>query len=554
MFDSIFSRRSEAIDCEEVGHTTYSGFPVPPIEKGLPKVVESICPECIQVIPARLYEEEGKVFMDKTCPQHGYFKDLYWSDVKLYLKAEEWAFEDGRGLLNPLVKNGTRCPKACGLCNMHVSHTVCGNLDLTNRCNLSCPVCFANANEAGYVCEPSLEEVRVMLSAYRNERPVPASVVQFAGGEPTIARHFFEAVRMAKEMGFSHIQVATNGLKFTDLDFARRAKEAGLHTLYLQFDGLDDGIYKFTRGRPLLKEKEKVFENVRKVGLKIVLVPTVVKGVNDHQVGEILKLAIENMDIMSGVTYQPVTLTGRIPPEERGRMRYTLTDLAHDIYKQTGLIDPYEDWFPAGCLAPFSRLSAALRGKEMVTITCHPHCSLATYLFIDAKRRATPITRFVNIPALLKEMDRLARQASSTPFKSYTKFKAFLSFKRFFYEDKAPEGLTFVKFLQTLDGLTNKEMGRGERDGSYTYKSLMVGGMHFMDAYNYQIERVRRCIVHYAAPNGKIYPFCTYNSGPTYRDKVEKRYSVPLSEWRQGKGHRPRGNLIRVEEVGVRDG
>lgn len=543
MLGSIFGRRESAVPiCQSDGHTTYSDFPVPPIEKGLPKIVESLCPECATVINARLFEDDGKVWMEKSCPDHGYVKDLYWSDVKLYLWAEEWAFEGGRGLLNPLVKNGVRCPSACGLCNMHVSHTVCGNIDLTNRCNMSCPVCFANANEAGYVCEPSINEVRRMLENYRAERPVPASVVQFAGGEPTIARHFFEAVQMARELGFSHIQVASNGLKFCDLEFSRRAKEAGLHTIYLQFDGLTEDIHLYTRGRKLAVEKRRVFENVREAGLKIVLVPTVLKGVNDHQLGDILKLAIENVDIISGITYQPVTFTGRIDQETREKTRFTLPDLAHALEEQTGIVDAYSDWFPAGCLSPFSRLSAALRGKEMVTITCHPHCSLATYLFVDEKKRATPITRFVDIPNFLVDMDRLARVARPSFLgKSYTRFRAFKSFHRYFDESKAPEGLTFIKFLQTLDGLTNKEMGRGERDGIYTFKTLMVGGMHFMDSYNYQVERVRRCIVHYSAPNGLIYPFCTYNSGPTYRDKVECRYSVSLDDWRKGKRHREKG-------------
>ena len=168
---------------------------------------------------------------------------------------------------------------------MHTSHTGLANLDLTNRCNLTCPVCFANANAAGYLYEPDFEQVRMMLQALRDEKPVAGRIVQFSGGEPTIYPRFFDALRLAKEMGFSHIQIATNGIKFQSLEFAQQAKEAGLHTLYLQFDGVSDDVYQRTRGESLWEKKLKCIENVRKAGLKIVFVPTIVKGLNDHQIG-----------------------------------------------------------------------------------------------------------------------------------------------------------------------------------------------------------------------------------------------------------------------------
>ena len=222
--------------------TTHSGSPIRRIQKGLPKITTSLCPECTEKIEAVLFEEDGKVIMEKTCPQHGEFRDVIYSDVKLYLKMEEWTFGDNRGVENPAIPEATECPDQCGLCSMHTSHTVLANVDLTNRCNLTCPVCFANANTAGYLYEPDLEGVRTMLQALRDERPVAGRVVQFSGGEPTIHPRFFDILRMAAEMGFSHIQAATNGLMFTNLEFAIQAKEAGLHTLYLQFDGVSVGV------------------------------------------------------------------------------------------------------------------------------------------------------------------------------------------------------------------------------------------------------------------------------------------------------------------------
>src|SRR3954470_3068437 len=200
--------------------TTYSGSPIAPLQKGLPKTTQSLCPDCGAIIDARLFDDGGKVVMEKHCANHGDFRDIVYSDAKLYLKMEEWSFGDNRGLENPGVTNATRCPDDCGLCNLHTSHTGLANVDLTNRCNLTCPVCFANANVAGYVYEPDFELVRKRLQALRDERPVPCRIVQFSGGEPTISPRFLDVLRMAREMGFSHSQVATNGIKFTDFAFA----------------------------------------------------------------------------------------------------------------------------------------------------------------------------------------------------------------------------------------------------------------------------------------------------------------------------------------------
>lgn len=511
--------------------TTYTGSRIDPIHRGLPKITQSLCPECIRIIEARVFEEKGKVMMEKTCPQHGYFKDVYYGDVRLYLKMEKWNFGDNRGLSNPNIPNATRCPDQCGLCSMHTSHTSLANIDLTNRCNLTCPVCFANANAAGYLYEPTLDQVRKMLLALRNERPVAGRLVQFSGGEPTIHPHFIEILQMARDMGFSHIQIATNGLMFTDLEFAQRAKEAGLHTLYLQFDGVSDDIYLRTRGERLLEQKLQVIENVRKAGMKICFVPTIVRGLNDHQIGDIIKVALENIDCVSAIAFQPVSFTGRISRRELEAKRFTMADVALAVHAQTGICDPVDDWFPLSCVAPFSRLASALRGEETTTLTSHPHCSMGTYLFVDPNKRAVPVTRFVDIGAMLQEMEMLARKVRPAGLKLYTKVQAWNALRKHYYEERAPEGLSFNRFLQTLQGLMDKEYGRGKAEQqNFTYKTLMVAGMHFMDLYNYDIERVKRCIIHYAAPNGLIYPFCAYNSGPCYREKIERKYSMPFEK------------------------
>ncbi len=165
-------------------------------------------------------------------------------------------------------------------------------------------------------------------------------------------------------MGFSHIQAATNGLMFTSLEFAQQAKEAGLHTLYLQFDGVSDDVYMRTRGEALLEKKMQCIDNVRKAGMKICFVPTIVKGVNDHQIGDIIRLAIDNIDVVSAISFQPVSFCGRISRAELEEKRFTQSDFAHAVIAQTGICEPYEDWFPLSFIAPFSRLIGALRGDR----------------------------------------------------------------------------------------------------------------------------------------------------------------------------------------------
>jgi 7,8-dihydro-6-hydroxymethylpterin dimethyltransferase len=511
--------------------TTYTGAAIRRIPKGLPKITQSLCPECRKLIEAVISEEDGKVIMEKSCPEHGSFKDVVWSDVKLYLKMEDWVFGDNRGLTNPTVTDAKVCPDDCGLCNMHTSHTGLANLDLTNRCNLTCPVCFANANAAGYLYEPSLDQVKAMLDNLRAQRPVAGRIIQFSGGEPTLHPNFLDAVRYAKQVGFSHVQIATNGIRLTDLEFAQQCKEAGVHTLYLQLDGVSNDVYMQTRGEALWEKKLQCIENCKKADLKIVFVPTVVKGVNDHQVGDILKLALDNIECLSGISYQPVAFTGRIAKHELAAKRYTLPDLAIDISRQTGITNTYEDWFPLSCVTPFSKLLSALRGEETTTLSSHPHCALGTYLFVDQNHKAMPVTRFIEVGKMLQEMDMLARKAGKARVKFFTKLNAWNALRKYFHEDRAPQGLTFTKFLQTLQGMTDKDYGRGasEKQG-FTYKTLMVAGMHFMDSYNYDVERVKRCLIHYAAPNGMIYPFCTYNSGPCFREKIERDFSTPFDK------------------------
>ena len=516
------------------------------LAKGLPKRTESLCPECKIVIPAIIENVDGKAVIKKKCPEHGKFESVYWSDAEMYLRSERWAF-DGIGVESPAIKDATTCPDNCGLCNLHLSHTCLANLDLTNRCNLQCPICFANANASGYVYEPTFDEVVGMLEVLRNQLPVPTKAVQFSGGEPTVYPRFFDVIKRASEMGFAQVQIATNGIKMArDESFAQRCVDSGLHTVYLQFDGLKEENYIQARGKPLLDIKLKAIENCRNTKprpLATILVPTIVKTINDDQVGEILNFAIDNRDVVRGVNFQPVAFTGRISQEERERQRYTLSDLAKDLEKQTGFLSK-DDFYPVPFVTPISELISVIKGEPQMAFTSHPHCGLATYVVISENGERTPITKYVDVEGLMKTMLERSEEWDNmlhrTAFKVGSKLKSEKGkqkslaknihkyFGEHLKEEELPGGATLSDILASV--ITE---GDKKSVGEFSWRTVFVGGMHFQDDYNYDIERVKRCVIHYAVPDGRVIPFCAFNGGPTYRKEIEEKYSIPLDEWRK---------------------
>lgn len=507
--------------------TTYSGTPITPVKFGLPKEIDSICPECYEIIKATLYSEDGKVWIKKNCLEHGDFKDIFYGNVDLYYKCEDFWFGDGKGVQNPPITKATVCPEQCGLCNMHTSHSGLPIMDLTNRCNLTCPVCFANANAAGYLYEPSYDEVVKMLENLMNQKPVRADRVQFSGGEPTVRPDFLDIVRKAKEMGFYYVQVNTNGIKMADFEFAQAAREAGVQNIYLQFDGLSDEIYKKTRSKQLLEYKLKTIENARKVKIDVILVPTLVKGFNDNQVGEIVKFAVKNHDVISGIAFQPVSFVGRYSQSHILEKRYTLADLAFDIEKQTGYINALRDWFPIGCTSSLSKLGSALSGNPLFTLSLHPHCSQGTYMYISRDGSVKPVSEFIDMPNFLREVEALSRELKPSRFTLLSKIKVLSRVKKYYNEDKAPDGLSFEEFLKSLDGYQdiNKRRIYSNNGHGQEFGNIFIAGMHFMDAYNFSVERVMRCVIHYTDPKGHLYPFCAYNALP-YRKKVENKFKL----------------------------
>jgi len=493
------------------------------------KKTKSLCPECLKVIEANIYEKDGKVLIEKTCDEHGHYVDTYWSDYEFYKWAEPFR-HDGLGLSNPHTKSKNGCPYDCGLCENHKTSTLLANIDITNRCNMRCPICFANAAAAGYVLELSIDQITDILTRLANEKPVRCWAVQFSGGEPTIRDDLPEIITKAKELGFTQVQVATNGKRFIkDQEYLKNLKAAGLSTIYLQFDGVTEKPYIAARGYNALPEKIKAIEGIRKAGLSsVVLVPTLVKGISDDQVGDIVRFAFDNNDVVRGVNFQPVSFAGRIDKNELEKMRITIPDLARLLEEQTDGEITKDDLYPVPCMAPISEFLSEWKKEPQLTFTCHEHCGVGTYLF-KVKGRILPITQFVDVDGFfgyLKDMTEKLKEGNGKMTKAKITLKLTKNIPKFIDNSKAPPGVNLRNLL--LNVLSNGTIGD---TAAFHRNTLFLGSMHFMDPYNFDIERVRRCGIHYGLPDGRIIPFCSYNS--IHRPKFEKEFGIPIEEWRK---------------------
>lgn len=508
---------------------------------GLPKKTMSLCPECSKAIEATIFEKDGKVFMEKTCPEHGTTTDIYWSDAKKYLEAEQFA-KDGTGLRNSFDKNLKDGENVNVVIDGHridmLSPTALANIDLTNRCNMKCPICFANAMDCGYVYEPDFETVCKMLDCLRAEEPIKCTAVQFSGGEPTVYPKLVEVIAAAKERKFAQVQIATNGIVFAkDYEKLKQCAQAGLNTIYLQFDGLDDDIYMRSRGRKMMVVKEGVIANCRKLreetghSPSIVLVVTTVMGLNNNDIGNILKYAIKNRDVVRGVNYQPVAFTGRVTHEEVSEGRITLTDVARSVCEETGYTT-MDDWYPVPVVSGISNYASIILGSNKITFPTHPHCGLATYLFISEDgSKVIPMPEFMKVEEFVKGLDEISSVAEKSRFKKLTAIKVEKLLKKCLIEENMPEGLSKKHLIMTLLGIMSKKSKKTL--AGFSWGMMYVGAMHFQDHFNYDFERVRRCSIHYVTPDCKIIPFCAYNSGIELRQETEKKFSISLQEWKE---------------------
>lgn len=529
------------------------GGPLPKIadNEKLVRATHSLCPACYRLIPAAIVERNEKLYMKKVCPEHGEFEDLYYGDVGMYYKFDYWEYE-GRGPKVPYVNLDSVCPFNCGLCPMHHQQTALLNLVITNRCDLSCWYCFFFAEKAGYVYEPTLEQIKLMIDQLKKQGKT--MVVQITGGEPTLRENLIEIIRFLKENGVKHIQLNTWGGTFAKMyledpekaiRYARAIRDAGVNTIYMSFDG--------TNRKTNPKNHWEVpytFEVFRKAGISsVVLVPTVIRTVNDDDVGNIVKFAARNMDIVRGVNFQPVSLTGRMKRNLRMKFRITIPDIIRKLEEQTNGEIPKDTWYPIGVAVVFSDLVEALTGQEQFEMANHPVCGAATYVFVEWKGSEPhyiPLSNFIDLEGLLEYLKESADDILQEGRNKYwVALKAFYNIRKFIDKEKGPKDFDIVKMLFKIIVEHNYETL-----GEWHYRTLFLGMMHFMDLYNYDVQRVMRCDIHYSTPDGRIIPFCTYNVlNDLYRDKVLKEYQIPIEDWIKKYGEDSIGESMKYKRM-----
>ncbi|MFX0098191.1 MAG: radical SAM protein [Candidatus Hodarchaeota archaeon] len=530
--------------------------------KELLRKTKSVCPECLKQIDAYIaiddLDGEDTVFMRKVCSDHGFFEDIISRNPPEYIRNQKY-YHDYITIENKcnMKDTGGGCPHNCGMCSEHKSSPCIALIDVTNRCNLACPICFANANAKGYIVEPTLDELRQIMTHFVNIKPIPPVLLQLSGGEPTVRDDLADIIRMGKELGFVEVMLTTNGVKLGARNGAAYIKElmdAGMNAIYLQFDSATDPeVWKKTRGVDLTKLKRRVIENCRKVGFTgVELVPTIAKGVNDHQIKAIMDFARENRDIIAGVVFQPVSLCGRIDNEQIRELRYTTSDLARAVADAADLPEQYI--YPIPATSCMTKLMAWYDYGAKFTMASHPDCGFATIMCVDPKtNKWMRIEDWFDVDGLLDWSDEVWKMVEKNEWPNMaqkvigpiakllgdqiggiinqaTDFAYRKAIKTYFMAGA-------MRFLKGIDGpiqefiplmLSPKlETSAGFFEHS---NNLMISSMHFQDVYNFDTERVSRCLVHYGVidPDDRTkvlqVPFCAMNS--IHRESIEKKLAI----------------------------
>ena len=492
----------------------------------------SICPVCYQdgninKIDAKIVEDNKKVYITKVCEKHGSFKDIYFGDVDLY---KRWMKFKVTGQPAPDVK--VKVFDEPALYKEHRSQTVLTNILVTNRCDLRCSYCFMNAGASGRVYEPTLDEIKELLIQARKARPLGSKAIQITGGEPTIREDLLDIIKMAKEIGFSHVQLNTNSIKLAESEeYCRQIKAAKVNTVYMSFDGVTKAT------NPWIDFNNKAIENLRKVNLKIVLVPVLIGDKNIQEAGKIVRFALDNMDIIRGVNFQPVSFCGRITKikdEKREKQRVDYVRMLESIEKEFDGQISRDDFYPVPFVFPISKLIELLKGETQVEFTAHPGCGGATYIFME-KGKPLPVTRFIDVEGLLDFVDKESKITG--PLKKIRIASAFLrSIDKFVDYNKAPQGFNLKKLLKDAALGGSYDSLRG-----FHYKSLFVGSMWFQDAFNLNVDRLERCVIHYTTEEG-IVPFCAYN-GIGIGEEIRDKHSLPIAEWEEKTGRKIKDDL-----------
>ncbi len=541
---------------------------------GWPRETDSLCPKCVPEIrqqildgkvpveilrnekvgeiKATVIERDGQILMVKDCPIHGHFEDVMSTDPAFFKHLED--VFPGRDIRahndEKLHDHGTSTVT-------HGRGSVL-TIDLTNRCNMMCDPCFMDANQVGFVHELSWEEIKTLLDNALTIKPRRQLSVQFSGGEPTLSPYFLDAVRYCRKVGYQSVQAATNGIEFAKRpEFAKQAAEAGLRYAYLQFDGIGNEANSHRAVGNLFDVKLRAIENLYSAGVDIVPVITLINGVNNEQVGAVVRFALDNPKKIPFLSFQPVSFTGRdeaITDERRKAQRYTLANLAHDVKNQTGLGEPVRDWFPISFMSTFSDFADLVHGPNadwgQLSCGCHPNCGVGMAVMCDKETKEyRPVTAFLNADRLARDVAKINDGARS---KRMSVIGVSLALLRNYNPYEAPTHFRLSDLIAKFDkcfGMSKKsqtgaygkvtgdrtmadiEKRRGDR-----WNFLFIAGMWFQDLFNYDFRRTEQCIIPYATQEGEI-SFCAYNTGVGWRNIVEKMHmTATLTKWYEENG------------------
>ncbi|MDR1299376.1 MAG: radical SAM protein [Oscillospiraceae bacterium] len=424
------------------------------------KTTRSVCPVCLRSLDAQIVRRGDDYYLEKTCGEHGAFSVIVWRGRSP--APGDW----GRAKEPPKRERAPDCPNECGLCQGHLQKTCCALVEVTMRCGLHCPVCFAGSGEPDVRGDPS---VALLYSRFKKLTSAGSTFVQLSGGEPTVRDDLPEIVSAAKKAGCEHIQLNSNGLRLaSEPEYARALARAGLDFVFMQFDGTRDDIYEKLRGKPLLAQKKAAIDVCSKLYLGVTLVPTLVPGINDGNIGDILAFALKKSPAVRGVHFQPISYFGRYPAPPDNADRITLPEILRAIESQT---------------------SGKVKASDLAPSACdHPRCGFHG--------------DFVVLPnMLLKLTKKSSGGASGCCDDAHLKNRKFVA--RRWKRERAPETVSASGGIADESGAVDMDSFL-ERVKSHGFT---ITCMAFQDAYNLDLERLRQCSLH-VFDGRRTVPFC----------------------------------------------
>lgn len=433
---------------------------------------ESLCPVCLKKIKAIIWikdhELDQETYMEKSCPEHGRFKALLWRGS---MTMEKWVRPKIPAAIkrpNTAVDKG--CPFDCGLCVEHRQHTCTALIEVTQRCNLHCSFCFADAN-GDIKDDLAMEKLEFM---YQSVMQTSGNCnIQLSGGEPTLRDDLPEIIRLGHSIGFSFIQINTNGIRLgEDEAYVKALKDAGLNSVFLQFDGTQDEIFQKLRGKPLLSVKTKALDNCQKYRIGVVLVPTLVRGINDHNIGSIIDFATSWNPTVKGVHFQPASYFGRIPGFPVEAKRLTLGEMMDTIEMQTDKQILKSSFSPPGCE--------------------NARCSFHGNYLVYPNKTLTPLQAPVKCCRNEESAEAGAQKTKAQVAQKWA-------------------GSEIIRDQKTNKNEEKKQDQWDDILEEIRQSSFSLSAMAFQDVWNVDLERVNDCCIHVVNTKGQLIPFCLYN-------------------------------------------